>query len=106
MPRSPFLEAVRTEIRARHYSLKTEKSYRSSLKGPLLSESGQRMVTIDGHFMVSLPKSSDSDLNVRFATFPTGSSLVPLPGQVMFLIRLTQSGFDGGESFNELAIMI
>jgi hypothetical protein len=75
-------------------------------KGPLLSESGQLMVTIDGHFMVSLPKSSDSDLNVRFATFPTGSSLVPLPGQVMFLIRLTQSGFDGGESFNELAIMI
>jgi integron integrase len=27
MPRSPFLEAVRTEIRTRHYSLKTEKSY-------------------------------------------------------------------------------
>lgn len=37
-------------------------------KGLLLSESGQLMVTIDGHFMVSLPKSSDSDLNVRFAT--------------------------------------
>ncbi len=27
MPGSPFLEAVRTEIRTRHYSLKTEKSY-------------------------------------------------------------------------------
>jgi integron integrase len=27
MPRSPFLESVRTEIRTRHYSLRTEKSY-------------------------------------------------------------------------------
>jgi len=68
MPRSPFLEAVHTEIRARHYSLKTEKSYRSPLKGPLFIKSGQLMVKIDGHFMVSLPKSSNSDLNVRFAT--------------------------------------
>lgn len=27
MPRSPFLESVRTELRTRHYSLRTEKSY-------------------------------------------------------------------------------